>query len=172
MAEPTPLDIFIMLDQSGSMNEDADNALTKWQSVKAAISVFVQDDGPEGIGVGIQYFGLPTPAVPGCTAFPCPNDGDCTAGCTTCSSGVCHAPFNPDEDTCEAMEYAWAEVPIQQLPGVASSIISSLSMHGRGTNTPTLPALQGAVDYAEAWQIARPDHVTVVAFATDGDLRH
>src|SRR5687768_14451002 len=31
-AEPIPLDIFIMLDQSGSMAEDAGNTLSKWQT--------------------------------------------------------------------------------------------------------------------------------------------
>ena len=168
-AEPIPLDIFIMLDQSGSMAEDAGNALTKWQTVRAAITEFVQSDSSEGIGVGIQYFGLPTPTVLGCTEIPCTMDTDCTNGCTICFSGVCHSSWNPDEDTCEAGEYAWAEVPIDELPGNANPIISSLGMHAPGTNTPTLPALQGAVDYASTWATAHPDHVTVVAFATDGD---
>ena len=167
-AEPIPLDMFIMLDQSGSMSEDAGNALSKWQTVRAAITEFVQSDSSEGIGVGIQYFGLPQPTVLGCTEIPCMSDTDCTNGCTVCFSGVCHSSWG-DEDTCEAGEYAWAEVPIEPLPGVANSIISSLSMHGPGTNTPTLPALQGALTYAGTWAAAHPDHVTVVAFATDGD---
>lgn len=167
-AEPLPLDIFIMLDQSGSMTEDAGNALSKWQTVRAAITEFVQSDSSEGIGVGIQYFGLPEPAVLGCTQIPCTMDSDCTNGCTICFSGVCHSQWG-DLDSCEAGEYAWAEVPIGPLPGVANSIISSLSMHSPGTNTPTLPALQGAVTYATAWATTHPDHVTVIAFATDGD---
>jgi hypothetical protein len=168
-AEPIPLDIFIMLDQSGSMSEDAGNALTKWQTVRAAITEFVMSDSSEGIGVGIQYFGLPTPAVLGCTQIPCTMDSDCTDGCTICSPGVCHSSWNPDEDTCEAGEYAWAEVPIAELPANGNAIVSSLGMHGPGTNTPTLPALPGALQYATTWATAHPDHVTVVAFATDGD---
>jgi hypothetical protein len=75
-AEPLPLDIFIMLDQSGSMGEDAGNALSKWQTVRAAITEFVQSESSEGIGVGIQYFGLPQPAVLGCTQIPCTMDSD------------------------------------------------------------------------------------------------
>jgi hypothetical protein len=151
------------------MIQDAGNGMTKWQSVKSAISMFVQQDGLEGIALGIQYFGLPVPDVPGCTQQTCNSNGDCTGGCTTCSSGVCHSSYNGDADTCDAIEYAWAEVPIQPLPGVANAIISSLATHFPGTNTPTLPALQGAVDHAKAWQLAHPDHITIVAFATDGD---
>jgi hypothetical protein len=169
-AEPIPLDIFIMLDQSGSMLQDAGNGMNKWQTVKAAITAFTQDDASEGIGLGLQYFGLPTPLIPGCSAQACTVDTDCTGGCGPCGpSGVCQAPFNPDEDSCNAIDYAWAEVPIQTLPDVQPAILSSLQMHAPGTNTPTQPALDGAIQYAKAWQIAHPDHITVVAFATDGD---
>src|SRR5688572_4479029 len=48
-AEPFPLDIFVMLDQSGSMSMDAGNLLTRWQTVKNAITQFVQQDEVAGI---------------------------------------------------------------------------------------------------------------------------
>jgi hypothetical protein len=67
------------------------------------------------------------------------------------------------------VEYAWAEVPIQPLPGVANAIISAIGMHAPGTNTPTGPALQGAIDYATKWAKANPSHITVIALATDGE---
>jgi hypothetical protein len=167
--EPTPLDIFVMLDQSGSMLQDAGNLLSRWQTVKQALTTFVQEPSTDGIGIGIQYFGLPQPLVPGCYAISCATDADCS-GCGLCHpAGVCQAPYNPDIDSCDAFDYAWADVPIQALPAGANPIIASLAMHSPGTNTPTLPALQGAIDYAKAWQAAHPDHVTVVALATDGD---
>jgi hypothetical protein len=168
-AQPIPLDIFVMLDQSGSMLEDAGNGMTKWQTVKSALTTFMQEPSTAGIGMGIQYFGLPQPAVPGCTAQSCTSDTDCTGGCTLClPQGVCQSGWNPDIDSCDAVDYAWADVPIQPLPGVTSAILTSLGMHPPGTNTPTSPALQGAVDYAKAWETKHPSHVTVVAFATDG----
>ena len=168
--EPIPLDIFVMLDQSGSMTQDAGNLLSRWQTVKQALTTFVQEPSTAGIGIGIQYFGLPQPLVPGCYAISCVTDADCVGGCGLCHpAGVCQAPHNPDIDSCDAFDYAWADVPIQALPAGANPIIASLAMHSPGTNTPTLPALQGAIDYATAWQIAHPDHVTVVALATDGD---
>jgi hypothetical protein len=169
MAMPVPLDIFVMLDQSGSMSTDAGNGMSRWQTVKSALTSFTQQPSTAGIGLGLQYFGLPDPSVLGCTTMPCALDSDCTNGCTTCGpGGVCHSPYNPDIDTCVAGEYAWAEVPIAPLPGVAGAIFSSLGMHAPGTNTPTAPALEGAIDYAKAWAVAHPTHITFVAFATDG----
>jgi hypothetical protein len=119
--------------------------------------------------MGIQYFGLPDALVPDCPAQSCTTDADCTGGCTVCNpGGVCHGPYNGDVDSCDPVEYAWAEVPIQPLPGVGNQILSSMGTHTPGTNTPTAPALQGAIDYARSWAIANPTHITVVALATDG----
>ncbi len=171
VAEPVPLDLFVMLDQSGSMLQDAGNNLSRWASIKSAITTFVGQPNVVGIGMGLQYFGLPDPAVLGCPALGCSTDGDCAAmsGCTTCGpGGVCHAPFNPDIDACDASEYAWAEVPIAPLPQNGPLLLGSLSMHAPGTNTPTLPALEGAIQYASSWAVAHPDHITAVILATDG----
>lgn len=169
-AQPIPLDIFVMLDQSGSMDLDAGNLLSRWDTVKQAIAQFVKLPDSAGIGIGIQYFGLPDPFPHGCITQTCGTDTDCTGGCTTCMpQGLCQAPFNPDIDSCEAIDYAWAEVPIQPLPGVGNFIVGSMSAHMPGTNTPTLPALEGAITYAKAWANAHPDHVTVVTLATDGE---
>jgi hypothetical protein len=169
-AQPIPLDIFVMLDQSGSMDLDAGNLLSRWDTVKQAISQFVKLPDSAGIGIGIQYFGLPDPSPHGCITQTCGTDTDCTGGCTTCMpQGLCQAPFNPDIDSCEAIDYAWAEVPIQPLPGVGNFIVGSMSAHTPGTNTPTLPALEGAIIYAKAWANAHPDRITVVTLATDGE---
>jgi von Willebrand factor type A domain len=52
-AMSTPLDIYIMLDQSGSMADD-----NKWTDVTAALDAFVAQPNLDGIAVGIQYFGI------------------------------------------------------------------------------------------------------------------
>ncbi|HEY3806921.1 MAG TPA: VWA domain-containing protein [Kofleriaceae bacterium] len=52
-AMSTPLDIYIMLDQSGSMDED-----NKWSNVTSALDTFVQQPNLGGISVGLQYFGI------------------------------------------------------------------------------------------------------------------
>jgi hypothetical protein len=168
-ARPSPLDIFVMLDQSSSMSEDAGNGQSRWDTVTGALTSFVFAEDAQGIGIGLQYFGIPAPGIPGCYQLSCTNDDDC-AGCGQClvASGVCQAPWNPDVDSCDASDYAWAEVPIQPLPDGASAILASLAWHQPSTNTPTEPALAGAILYAKAWAIAHPDRPTVVAFATDG----
>ncbi len=168
-AEPFPLDIFVMLDQSGSMSQDAGNLLTRWQTIKSALTKFVQQPSAAGIGIGIQFFGLPDPSVHGCSQQTCTTDADCTGGCSTCvPQGVCESPFNPDIDSCDPIDYAWAYVAIQLLPGAGSAIIAAMSAHSPGTNTPIEPALGGAIQYARQWADAHLDHITVVTFATDG----
>jgi Mg-chelatase subunit ChlD len=52
-AMSTPLDIYIMLDQSGSMMDS-----NKWTDVTAALDAFVAQPNQNGISVGIQYFAL------------------------------------------------------------------------------------------------------------------
>ncbi len=170
-AEPIPLDIVVMLDQSGSMINPAGNGMSKWKTVQTALTTFVQQPKAAGIGIGLQYFGLGDPSTHGCALQSCVTDQDCTKGCTTClPQGVCQAPsFNPDVDSCDGSDYAWGEVPIQTLPAAASAIQKSIAMHAPGTNTPTMPALQGAIQYATNWELKHPDHLTIVALATDGD---
>jgi hypothetical protein len=160
-----PLDMFIMLDQSGSMNETVAGGGTKWTAVTNAIQAFVSQPAAAGIGVGIQYFGLPVGGQQ-CNVQMCNTDADCGAGCGPCF-GVCLGALNAG-DSCNAADYATAEIPIAPLPGNANAIISSMGKHGPKTNTPTAPALQGSIDYVKAWAQAHPNHVAVNVFATDG----
>jgi hypothetical protein len=53
--ELAPLDIHIMLDSSGSMNESAGVA-SKWASVASALGLFYDDVGSTGLGVSLSYF--------------------------------------------------------------------------------------------------------------------
>ena len=59
-AKLVPLDIFIMMDQSGSMSEKTSSGVAKWEAIKSAISTFLGDTGSEGLGVGIGYFPIET----------------------------------------------------------------------------------------------------------------
>jgi hypothetical protein len=49
-----PLDLYVMLDTSGSMNDLVGPQRSKWSEVSAAITAFVNDPGSAGIGVGVQ----------------------------------------------------------------------------------------------------------------------
>ncbi|MFT3766776.1 MAG: VWA domain-containing protein [Minicystis sp.] len=184
-AVPVTLDMFVMLDQSGSMSDPIPGGQTKWEAVTSAIASFLAQPSAEGIGVGIQYFGL----YPGgglCPGF-CYQDADCGPTGGPCSGGRClnsfcsadadcgaFAPCDPGQklcncaQSCDAADYAKADVEIAALPGVAPAIIASMAYHAPVADTPTSAAIQGAIDHAKAWAAANPTHQVVVVLATDG----
>ncbi|MGZ9067785.1 MAG: hypothetical protein ACXW2I_20900, partial [Burkholderiales bacterium] len=88
MGKLVPLDIYIMLDVSGSMLDAttaAANAPTKWSAVRSALQAFLTDPGSDGLGVGIQYFPLADPAVPAT----CNSDAQCGAAHGPCFLKFC-----------------------------------------------------------------------------------
>jgi hypothetical protein len=221
-AKELPLDLYFMIDSSGSMNALVAPMKSKWQSVAAAMTAFVQDPASAGIGVGLQYFPLTQKGIPtSCTAssqcgadgpcffnvcdtggtavYPCDSLADCPAGSKACVSiGVCHndhntvcavgsGPCGPDPngfalgncdsittstcvraDSCTAADYATPAVPIALLPGNAAAVTASVAAHSPNGNTPTVAALQGAIDLAKTFATANPAHSVVAVLATDG----
>jgi hypothetical protein len=167
-AAKVPLDLFIMLDQSGSMG-DAVQGGTKWSAVSSAIDTFVGQPGLDGVSVGLQYFGVPQGGGT-CSTFFCNTTADCgAASCGPCLLNVCTGAISTGGDSCNAADYAIAAVEIAPLPGVASAITASIAAHGPTTSTPTSAALQGAVDHAASWAHSHANDAVVVVFATDGD---
>jgi len=169
-----PLDMYIMLDQSGSMGDSVSGG-TKWSAVTDAINAFMALPASTGIGVGIQYFPLTTGTMT-CNPNPiCYVDTDCGAqGCGPCFGavppsfpGICMGAL--DSDSCEVNDYATPDVAIAPLPGVAAAITGSMANHSPTGGTPTAPALQGAIDHATTQAMANPDHAVIVVLATDGD---
>ncbi len=197
-AEPYPLDMYIMMDQSGSMSSPVNLMQplgpTQWDAVKSAFVNFLNATPSTGLSMGIQYF--PLPAVPWSSIPACSSSG---SGCNAnqvcadigagyhcmdkCSSAAncppdfdCHA-FEDDNgnsvslcnnDTCNEDAYATPEVEIAPLPGVNAAILASLDAHGPLTMTPSAPSLKGAIKHARAWATAHPDTTTIVVLATDG----
>lgn len=87
-----PLDIYVMFDQSGSMEDKTASGATKWDAVKSALTSFLGDSASSGLGVGIQYFAYVNPGVPStCTA-----DTDCKG------FGPCASPLGCDKDSVAA----------------------------------------------------------------------
>ncbi|HEY3254891.1 MAG TPA: VWA domain-containing protein [Polyangiaceae bacterium] len=101
-AETVPLDMYIMLDVSGSMLEPTSSydkaglPISKWLGIKTALQAFIEDEGSHGIGVGIQYFPLIKADVPSS----CSSDADCgdSAPCQFhfCSSSGISCTKNAD----------------------------------------------------------------------------
>jgi hypothetical protein len=64
--------------------------------------------------------------------------------------------------------YSTPNVGIAPLPGNADALVSSIQNTPNSCGTPTVPAEQGAIQYAHDWAISHPGHVVVVVLATDG----
>jgi hypothetical protein len=193
-AEPYPLDMYVMMDQSGSMSAPLGFTMkTQWVAIKDAFVNFLNASPSTGLSMGIQYFPLPLvpwDQVPTCDQQSSPNCGSgklclgldngdhCLATCTSgsCANGAECLTADSDagstkycsNDSCNAQDYAQPEVEIAELPGNNGAIIASLNNHSPLTMTPTAPALDGAIQHAKQWAAAHPDRTTVVVFATDG----
>ncbi len=74
------VDMYVMLDISGSMLTTAGGGGTKWDAVRQALVDFVNDGRSSGLGVGIQFFPVFKPGVPATcsTQAECGADGPCT----------------------------------------------------------------------------------------------
>jgi hypothetical protein len=150
-----PLDMYILFDQSGSMNDNVTGG-TKWNVIKGALTTFVNSPGAVGMRVGIGYFPIRSANSGGGGGFCIGNF--CIGGGS--SSGTV---------SCNWMDYAVPAVGIDLIPAVSQPIIDSLNNHGPGGDTPTYPALQGAYNYATTWATVNPDRRTIVVLATDGN---
>lgn len=154
---PGPLSLYIMLDNSRSMEDN-----NKWRDAVDALTQFVQTDPapagqwdctdqdgnavepPEGlpmlepapISVAIQYF---HPAGVG---------------------------NNPNE--CDGSGHEVPDVPMGTLPGNANAIIQSLAGTAPNDNTPTEGALLGGTRYCAQQMTQNPDEKCAVVLVTDG----
>jgi hypothetical protein len=102
-AQTVPLDLYIMMDSSGSMAALTASNQTKWDAVRGALTTFLRDPSSSGLGVGIQYFPLFRAGVPAT----CETDGNCAGAgpcdiLRTCSGGANVTPCTTNGD-CRGM---------------------------------------------------------------------
>jgi hypothetical protein len=110
-AELAPLDVFMMLDASGSMQFPTGNGQAKWWAVREALNAFFYDPESRAISVAVSFFpiidesvaevctsdtncGAPDTCKPfrACpsTNLPCISDQDCASSGDTCQTvGQC-----------------------------------------------------------------------------------
>ena len=136
--ETIPVDIYVMLDQSGSMATQATpDSPTRLAQVRLAMTSFMEDPESAGIGVGIGYFG----------------NADLVGGELT---------------SCDPTDYATPAVPIGVLPTRADDLIASLDAISPMGETPTGAAIRGACDYASGFKAEHLGHAVVILLVTDG----
>lgn len=161
--EPVPLDILLLLDRSGSMDEGG-----KWGAVTSSVNNFLSSVSGDGVSVGITFFPVPWATNPGLPAK-CATSAECGAygpclpvlGCNGALGG---------KDSCVSVDYTNPTVPFTALPGAASQIQMAMQNESPGgSTTPISPALKGAHDYATVYAQQHLDHQVVVVLATDGE---
>ena len=81
-AKLAPVDLLLLLDISGSMEESA-GTQSKWTAMRDALATFVKDPMSAGLGVGMETFPPPSKK--------CAGNGDCGAGYCE-EKGVCNVP--------------------------------------------------------------------------------
>ena len=160
----TPVSMFVMFDRSGSMLTDT--VPTRWANAADALTKFFQDPGAADLAVALRFFPHDQPAA-GCT----------NNAMTGCLSAACAVPLVPlMADPMVALPKLTADPAPTDTHEAAlvASIAASMPMMGGGMNmsggTPTSAALEGAHQWAAAYQTAhpRPEQQTVVVFVTDG----
>lgn len=166
--ELIPIDLYILLDKSGSMaGGDGDPDI--WGPVTNALSQFLGAVSGD-IRLGLGLFPKPA-ATPPQANKPCASNAECGAY-GDCFPGIgCLGTIAfPGEsvNSCVSVDYTTPDVAFAPLPGVTSSIQTVINgASPDGSITPTTAALEGTMDYLEAF--AAPDRQIVIALATDGE---
>jgi Mg-chelatase subunit ChlD len=145
-AKLKPVNMFVMFDRSGSMEDD-----NKWNDASAALTTFFQDPAAAGMRVALRFFPHDSPA----------------AGCTQngCDAVACSQPLVPigtltaDSAPTDAQENTLVRAVANSAPGG----------NGNGGGTPIYAALDGALRWATSYQAMHTDETTVVVFVTDGE---
>ena len=136
-----PLDLLVLLDQSGSMVEDDD----RWTPTTNAIKSFVNSKDSAGVSIGLQYF---------------PLAGDEDVKC----AGATYA--KPDVPIAALPGNAKALVDSIDAHHFTQENCCDASEHD---GTPTRPAMEGVLEYLRGWLQMHPERDAVVLLATDGE---
>jgi hypothetical protein len=144
--EYTPLDIYVMFDQTGSMCSCVDPPLignpcpdpncrkTRIEAIREAMSEFLADPNSADIGIGVGYFGQ----------------------------------FPIGSANCQDASYTAPAVPIEALPNNGPAMMTSLNSVAPTGETPTGAAIRGGCSYAKSWKQAHPSRKVVMLLVTDG----
>jgi hypothetical protein len=73
-----------------------------------------------------------------------------------------------DTQDCDPEAYAQPRVPIGRVSEVGAELVAAMDDVTPGGLTPTVPALRGAIRYAQSWADDNPGRATVVVLVTDG----
>ena len=152
-AQLTQVNILFLLDKSGSMGNDPNggwaNADSRWNPVVTTLDAFFSDPNSSGLYASLSFL---------------PADGDNNAICTVANYSSGNSSI---------------KVPLTLLDAAGRQSFLSILCPPTGPQnppcvvpaggTPTLPALQGTIDYAVRVAQKFPESKTVIVFLTDGE---
>lgn len=160
----TTVDLFFLMDQSGSMSDgfsSSSTSPTKYQATIDAIDTFTHEPASASMrfALGLWPLASTTPVPPTCiTNTDCGPSGICFAG--TCLGGA--------GDSCTAADYQVPVVAFGPASSTANAIRTALAGKSpNGSSTPP-PGLQGVLTYAKQWAASNPTHKVVVVAIADG----
>jgi len=155
LAEPAPLDLYLMLDRSASMTlplqvvpncKVGDTTEARWCYAINALAGFFGAPTSNGMGVALQFF-----PHGNCGWINATEQNCCTLG-----------------DCCNGSDDAVPTVALGQLPVHRQALVNALNAQGPlGTTTPIEAALRGLVAYTG--QAKQPNRSMVAILVTDGE---
>lgn len=177
-ADLRPVNMFIQFDRSGSMLQN-----DKWAQATEALNAFFRDPASDGLKVALRFFPDHRP-MEGCWGIfggfggpPRPPGGGQGMGgaggmmpaAPTCVSAACAQPLVPlglltkDAAPLDTHEMLLVDAVANSTPE------DPMTAGGDTGGTPTYAALEGALQWAAANQMASPNERTVVVLVTDGE---
>lgn len=155
--------LYAMVDQSGSMSDALPaGGGTKWDALTDGIHQFLLAGPAASVSFGLQYFPQTSGGV---CPVSCTSNADCGA-CGPCQLSFC---INAGTDSCDAADYAMADVSIRSASDAAGPVQTSTASHFPMGSTSTSPALAGATMYAATYAAAHADEDVTVVLVTEGD---
>jgi hypothetical protein len=136
--DPSPVDLFIMLDRTQSMTYTLQNStLQRWDAIEQGFKQFTSSTF-QFTRVGLNYFGKTGN----------PND---PAECDPNAYAQAAVPIDYLSNNASAL--------VQSVTNERAIL---------GGQTPWYPALQGGLQFTQKWQMANPSRGVVFVFVTDG----
>ena len=169
--EAVPTALLVMMDRSNSMKVlTTGNGSTRWQVVSSAMQSFLKDERSQTLRVGLSFFPVELKGDP---PKSCAKDADCGlyGPCYSFSGGgIClvAAGMKPYA-SCDFNDYVAPVILPAKVADQPTKVINTFSTEEQWGNTPTGPALAGALAYLEAYAAANPNTKTALLFATDGE---
>jgi hypothetical protein len=165
------------------------NALIACNPADAAScsAALVRDDGPCEPDMRCRLSGAPCTDAASCQTpagdlgacqqvGACPEDPTLTcsvdpnmvpaAGCGVCAPAT--SSYCLHENVCDPAAYQVPAVDFAPLPGAAAALNASIAAQTPLGDTPSRPALRGAIAHAREWAASHPANKVVVLLATDG----